>query len=211
MYHVRSKFKPPAGLGPPKSAKSAGECPYCGCDLRGCPPNESGLVTCPSCESPTLDPFAKRSVADLPSNRCENCGYDLSGISGTSPSTRCPECNAAFPAAWFSKLEQFPGYGAAIRRMFKATPYIAGVFIVLCILTFAWTRGTAGMSRYLLMVALCAALSAGEATMKGREIAWVCIGRRDRWSVFACLVLIGLGLSLAIWIPVGAIVVALGL
>ncbi len=210
MRHTRSRFNPPPGLTPPPPAKSKTDCPYCGQDLRGCPPDDSGLVTCPSCQNPTLDPFAKRTVGHLPSCRCENCGYELSGLGGASGGmTKCPECSAAFPAAWFSQLEHFPGYAAAIRRMFKVTPYILGVFAVLCILVWASGRGSGGVTGFVIVAAVCAVLSAGEAIMKAKEIAWVSVGRRDKLELFALLTGIGFGLSLALWLPMGAIVILL--
>jgi transposase-like protein len=184
-------------------------CPTCGCDLAGVPARR-GQVACPACGR-TTRAAARRRRAALPSCRCETCGYELAGLNAKNPldpRVRCPECGARFNLTFASRLQDWPGDLAARRRMVAYTPYGMGVFALLAVLVYAWSRGTAGAPAYFAALGVAFALTLGEALVQAWRLAHGCFGRREALGKFAELAAIGAGLTMALWLPLALVMVA---
>lgn len=176
-------------------------CPSCGHDLTGLSPRRGQLI-CPGCGRASRAPSRRRPR--LPSCRCENCGYELAGLNArnpVNPRVRCPECGTPFNLTFPSRLEPWPGDRAARRRMIAYWPFGFACFVLLALLVWIATHGTARPGAYFVALALAFTLTLAEAIDQAWSISHRCFGRREALEKFTELALIGAGLTLAIWLP----------
>jgi predicted RNA-binding Zn-ribbon protein involved in translation (DUF1610 family) len=182
-------------------------CPSCDHDLAGVRPRRGQLV-CPGCGRASRAP-SRRRRPPLPSCRCENCGYELAGLNAknpVNPRITCPECGTPFNMTFPSRLEEWPGDRAVRRQLLGYSPYGFGCFLILAVLVWIATHGTARPAVYLVAVALALTLTMSEAVYQAWAISHRCFARKEAFEKFTQLALIAAGLTLAIWLPLFAIV-----
>lgn len=105
-------------------------------------------------------------------------------------------------------LEPWPGDGEAIKRMLAYWPLGLGCYLAMLGLATAFTLGQPGPGAVYVSLAISCVLSAGEAIARARRMVWASVAARARWPMFLRIGAIGVGLTLACWLPVIGVTVA---